>query len=88
MQRHGKILFKENQKSVGDDEYIEKEKRKTGKSQENIRIFEDKQTINQTDRKQLLPLPPIKDTLHTSDETVTHRQREKNREIYASSLPR
>lgn len=48
--------------------------------QENSRIFEDKQTINQTDRKQLLPLPPIEHTPHTSDKTVTHRQREKKRE--------
>lgn len=37
--------------------------------------LEDKQTINQTDGKQLLPLSPIKDTLQPSDKTVTHIER-------------
>lgn len=45
------------------------------KRQKNSRIFEDKQTINQTDGKQLLPLSPIKDTLQPSDKTVTHIER-------------
>lgn len=50
--------------------------RKTGvevkKETEKQPNLEDKQTINQSDGKQLLPLSPIKEKLQPSDKTVTH----------------
>lgn len=51
---------------------MEVEVKKEREKQPNL---EDKQTINQTDGKQLLPHSAIKDTLQSSDKTVTHIER-------------